>query len=92
VASLQCALALPRTRTSVGQRSGLSALVRRSTVPSCTPLSSSNPISLGAFALGLAESFFLRRYAGLLFALLPDFFSRRSAAEPRAGLSINKVA
>ena len=49
-------------------------------------------ISLGAFALGLAESFFFGAYAGLLFALLYNFFSRRFAAVPRAGLSINKVA
>jgi hypothetical protein len=48
-------------------------------------------ISLGAFALGLAESFFFGAYAGLLFALLHNYFSRRIVAVPRAGLSITKV-
>ena len=45
-------------------------------------------ISPGAFVLGLAETFLFGLYAGLLFALLHNFFAGRSgaslAASPKA--------
>lgn len=49
-------------------------------------------ISPSAFALGVVESFLFGAYAGLVFAPLHNFFSRRTAARQRSGLSVTKVA
>lgn len=49
-------------------------------------------ISLSAFALGLIESFAFGAYAGFLFAVLHNFFSRRAVVVQRPGVSETKVA